>query len=152
MDRSTAALPSLRTLDRASELEAQAGRHLMFHRVAAAAHDLAEAVADIEVQAAGAVYGAARDSDRPLLMGSVKTDIGHTESASGAAGLIKVVLSLEHEELPKHLNFRNPSPHIPWDRIPVRVVAPRPVELAQPVPDRSHPPARGSSRSAACGR
>ena len=76
----------------------------------------------IEVQAAGAVYGAARDADRPLLIGSVKTNIGHLESASGVAGLIKVVLSLQHEVLPQSLHFEKPSPHIPWDSLPVRVV------------------------------
>lgn len=76
----------------------------------------------IEVQAAAAAYGGSRDTDRPLLMGSVKTNIGHTESASGAAGLIKVVLSLQHETLPQSLHFDNPSPHIPWDSLPVRVV------------------------------
>ena len=76
----------------------------------------------IEVQAAGAAYGAARDADRPLLMGSVKTNIGHTESASGAAGLIKVVLSLQHGVLPQSLHFDKPSPHIPWGSLPVRVV------------------------------
>ena len=76
----------------------------------------------IEVQAAAAAYGAARDADRPLLMGSVKTNIGHLESASGVAGLIKVVLSLQHELLPQSLHFDNPSPHIPWDSLPVRVV------------------------------
>lgn len=76
----------------------------------------------IEVQAAGAVYGAGRDADRPLLMGSVKTNIGHLESASGAAGLIKVVLSLQHGVLPASLHFDQPSPHIPWDSLPIRVV------------------------------
>ncbi|HNM85766.1 MAG TPA: type I polyketide synthase, partial [Mycobacterium sp.] len=76
----------------------------------------------IEVQAAGAVYGPARDADRPLLMGSVKTNIGHLESASGAAGLIKVVLALQHEMLPQSLHFDTPSPHIPWNSLPVRVV------------------------------
>ena len=76
----------------------------------------------IEVQAAAAAYGDSRDADRPLLMGSVKTNIGHTESASGAAGLIKVVLSLQHESLPQSLHFDTPSPHIPWDSLPVRVV------------------------------
>ncbi|MGE2833199.1 SDR family NAD(P)-dependent oxidoreductase [Mycobacterium sp. SMC-4] len=74
----------------------------------------------IEVQAAAAAYGA--DRDRPLLMGSVKTNIGHLESASGAAGLIKVVLSLQHEMLPQSLHFDTPSPHIPWDSLPVQVV------------------------------
>jgi acyl transferase domain-containing protein/acyl carrier protein len=76
----------------------------------------------IEVQAAAAAYGGSRDADRPLLMGSVKTNIGHLESASGAAGLIKVVLSLQHDLLPQSLHFENPSPHIPWDSLPVRVV------------------------------
>lgn len=76
----------------------------------------------IEVQAAAAVYGGSRSADRPLLMGSVKTNIGHTESASGAAGLIKVVLSLQHELLPQSLHFDTPSPHIPWESLPVRVV------------------------------
>lgn len=76
----------------------------------------------IEVQAAAAAYGESRDADRPLLMGSVKTNIGHTESASGAAGLIKVVLSLQHGLIPKSLHFDTPSPHIPWDSLPVQVV------------------------------
>ncbi|KAA0111249.1 type I polyketide synthase [Mycolicibacterium sp. P1-5] len=76
----------------------------------------------IEVQAAAAVYGSGRDSGRPLLMGTAKTNIGHLESAAGVAGLIKVVLSLQNELLPKSLHFHNPSPHIPWDSLPVRVV------------------------------
>ena len=69
-----------------------------------------------------AALGDGRDAGRPLLIGSVKTNIGHLEAAAGIAGVIKVILSLEHEELPKHLHFQNPSPHIPWDRLPVRVV------------------------------
>ena len=87
------------------------------------AHGTGTALGDpIEVQAAGAVYGDGRDADRPLLIGSVKTNIGHLESASGVAGLIKVVLSLQHELLPQSLHFETPSPHIPWDSLPVRVV------------------------------
>ena len=87
------------------------------------AHGTGTSLGDpIEVQAAGAALGAGRDVLRPLLIGSVKTNIGHLEAASGIAGLIKVILSLEHEELPKHLNFQHPSPHIPWDRLPVQVV------------------------------
>ncbi|MBX9638742.1 MAG: type I polyketide synthase, partial [Mycobacteriaceae bacterium] len=77
----------------------------------------------IEVQAAAAAYGAGRDPNHPLLMGSVKTNIGHLESAAGVAGLIKIVLSLQHDVLPRNLHFENPSPHIPWDSLPVRVVA-----------------------------
>ena len=87
------------------------------------AHGTGTALGDpIEVRAAGAVYGVARDADRPLLIGSVKTNIGHLEPASGVAGLIKVVLSLQHEVLPQSLHFETPSPHIPWDSLPVRVV------------------------------
>ncbi len=87
------------------------------------AHGTGTSLGDpIEVQAAAAVLGQGRDAGRPLLIGSAKTNIGHLEAAAGIAGVLKVVLSLEHQELPKHLNFRNPSPHIPWDRIPVRVV------------------------------
>ncbi len=87
------------------------------------AHGTGTSLGDpIEVQAAGAVFGEGRDPDRPLLIGSVKTNIGHLEAASGIAGLIKVALALEHEVLPKHLHFRQPSPYIPWDRLPVRVV------------------------------
>ncbi len=87
------------------------------------AHGTGTSLGDpIEVQAAAAVYGAGRDSNHPLLVGSVKTNIGHLESAAGIAGLIKVVLSLQHEVLPQNLHFENPSPHIPWDSLPVRVV------------------------------
>ncbi|CAM3141535.1 ACP S-malonyltransferase [Mycobacterium colombiense] len=87
------------------------------------AHGTGTSLGDpIEVQAAAAALGDGRDAGQPLLIGSVKTNIGHLEAAAGIAGLIKVILSLEHEQLPKHLNFRNPSPHIPWDRLPVRVV------------------------------
>jgi acyl transferase domain-containing protein len=87
------------------------------------AHGTGTSLGDpIEIQAAGAVLGAGRDVGRPLLIGSVKTNIGHLEAAAGMAGLIKVILSLEHQQLPKHLHFQNPSPHIPWDRLSVRVV------------------------------
>ncbi|QUR65921.1 type I polyketide synthase [Mycobacterium spongiae] len=87
------------------------------------AHGTGTALGDpIEVQAAAAVYGGGREPDRPLLIGSVKTNIGHLESAAGVAGLIKVVLSLQHEVLPQNLHFETPSPHIPWDSLPVRVV------------------------------
>jgi acyl transferase domain-containing protein len=87
------------------------------------AHGTGTSLGDpIEVQAAGAVFGNGRDTSQPLLIGSVKTNIGHLEAAAGIAGVIKVILSLEHEMLPRHLHFRNPSPHIPWDRLALRVV------------------------------
>src|SRR5207249_2699069 len=79
------------------------------------AHGTGTSLGDpIEMQALGAVLGQGRSADRPLLVGSVKTNVGHLEAAAGVAGLIKLVLSLRHEEIPAHLHFRVPSPHIPW--------------------------------------
>ncbi|MCV7314710.1 SDR family NAD(P)-dependent oxidoreductase [Mycolicibacillus parakoreensis] len=87
------------------------------------AHGTGTSLGDpIEAQAAGAVLGTGRAPDEPLLMGSVKTNIGHLEAAAGIAGVLKVVLALENELIPRHLNFQNPSPHIPWDRLAVEVV------------------------------
>jgi acyl transferase domain-containing protein len=77
----------------------------------------------LEVRALGAVFGPGRDPARPLWIGSVKTNVGHLEGAAGVVGLVKVVLSLQHRSLPAHLHFRNPSPHIPWAELPVRVAA-----------------------------
>lgn len=74
----------------------------------------------IEMKALGAVFGE-RSKDRPLLVGSVKTNIGHLEAASGVAGLIKVILGMQAGIVPPHLHFRNPNHLIPWDTLPVRV-------------------------------
>ena len=76
----------------------------------------------IEVQAAGAVYGAARDANRPLLIGSVKTNIGHTRIGIRSRGSDQGRVVPAARELPQSLHFDNPSPHIPWDTLPVRVV------------------------------
>ena len=77
----------------------------------------------IEVQAAAAVYGKGREADRPLLIGSVKTNIGHLEPAAGVAALIKAVLAMKQGKIPKHLHFEEPSPHIDWNRLPVQVAS-----------------------------
>ena len=77
----------------------------------------------IEVRAAAAVYGRGRDPDRPLLIGSIKPNIGHLESAAGAASLVKVVLAMQAGVIPPQPDFRDPSPLIDWDRLPVRVTA-----------------------------
>jgi acyl transferase domain-containing protein/acyl carrier protein len=75
----------------------------------------------IELRALGAVMGKDRTRENPLIIGSVKTNIGHLETAAGIASLIKAVLSLQHGEIPPHLHFKNPSPHIPWDDLPMLV-------------------------------
>ena len=88
------------------------------------AHGAGSALGDpIEVQAAAAVYGRGREEDRPLLIGSVKTNMGHLETAAGVAGLIKTVLAMGRGLIPRQLHFRNPNPHLDWERLPVRVTS-----------------------------
>ncbi len=77
----------------------------------------------IEVQALGRVYGPDRAVDAPLLLGAVKTNVGHLESAAGVAGLIKTVLALRHGKIPANLHFNTPNPYIPWKELPVKVVS-----------------------------
>ncbi|HVR09846.1 MAG TPA: amino acid adenylation domain-containing protein, partial [Thermoanaerobaculia bacterium] len=74
----------------------------------------------VEVQALGTVAGG-REGGRALAIGSVKTNIGHLEAAAGIAGVIKVVLALQHRQLPPSLHCDPPSPHIPFAELPVRV-------------------------------
>ena len=86
------------------------------------AHGTGTVVGDpIEVSAAAEVYALGRDPERPVLIGSVKTNIGHLGPAAGIAGLIKTVLAMRHGVIPRHLNFKNPNPSIDWERLPVRV-------------------------------
>ena len=75
----------------------------------------------IEVQALGKVLGPGRE--RPVVIGSVKSNLGHSQAAAGVAGIIKVVLSLQHEKIPKSLHFAQPSPHIAWGEVPVQVAS-----------------------------
>ncbi|HLU25287.1 MAG TPA: beta-ketoacyl synthase N-terminal-like domain-containing protein, partial [Longimicrobiales bacterium] len=90
------------------------------------AHGTGTSLGDpIEVQALGAVLGEGRPKERPVLIGSVKTNMGHLESAAGIAGLVKAVLAVRYGEIPAHLHFREPNPYIPWERLPVRVVTER---------------------------
>ncbi|WP_316189812.1 polyketide synthase, partial [Bradyrhizobium sp. SZCCHNS1054] len=77
----------------------------------------------IEVQALGSVLSEGREADRPVIVGSVKSNLGHTDAAAGVAGLIKVVLSLQHGRIPKNLHFEAPNPHIAWDELPVKVAS-----------------------------
>ncbi|WP_208341233.1 type I polyketide synthase [Aetokthonos hydrillicola] len=75
----------------------------------------------IEVRALATVLAQGRSASQPLLIGSVKTNIGHLEAAAGVAGLIKVVLSLQHQQIPPHLHFQQPNPHINWEQLPIQV-------------------------------
>jgi microcystin synthetase protein McyG len=86
------------------------------------AHGTGTALGDpIELRALGAVLREGRDPASPCLVGSVKTNLGHLEAAAGAASLIKTVLALRHGEIPAHLHFKQPSPHVPWAELPLRV-------------------------------
>ncbi|MEL6710182.1 MAG: type I polyketide synthase [Pseudomonadota bacterium] len=87
------------------------------------AHGTGTALGDpIEARALNTVFA---DRAEPLRVGSVKTNIGHTEAAAGIAGVIKTVLALQQGEIPPNLHFAEPSPHIDWDRlqVPTRPVA-----------------------------
>ncbi|AJP00629.1 hypothetical protein TU94_02960 [Streptomyces cyaneogriseus subsp. noncyanogenus] len=75
----------------------------------------------VEAAALGAVLGADRPAGQPLLVGSVKTNIGHLDGAAGVVGLIKVALSLKHGAVPASLNFAEPHPAIPMERLRLRV-------------------------------
>jgi len=77
----------------------------------------------IEARALGTVLGRGRPKQSALLIGSVKSNIGHLESAAGIAGFIKTVLAVQRETIPANLHFQTPNPHIPFDQMRLTVVA-----------------------------
>jgi myxalamid-type polyketide synthase MxaB len=84
------------------------------------AHGTGTAVGDpIEVGALASVFAG---RPRPLLIGSVKSNVGHLEWAAGVCGLIKVILSMRHGRIPASLHFKNPNPHLDWGSLPLCVV------------------------------
>ncbi|MCW3841499.1 SDR family NAD(P)-dependent oxidoreductase [Micromonospora yasonensis] len=94
----------------------------------------------IEAKALAAVVCADRDPQRPLLIGSVKSNLGHLEAAAGIAGLIKTALVLRHREIPPSLHYEQPNPHIPFARLALRVA-----DTRQPWPTGDAPAVAGVS-------
>jgi amino acid adenylation domain-containing protein len=92
----------------------------------------------IEAGALGRVLGVGRPANRPVIIGSVKTNVGHLEAGSGIAGLIKTALALYHGRIPGNLHFERPNPAIDFAALRLRV----PV-TAEPWPDGDGPPLAG---------
>ncbi|MGQ9408438.1 acyltransferase domain-containing protein [Mycolicibacterium gilvum] len=76
----------------------------------------------IEARALGSVLGRGRAADAPLLIGAIKSNLGHTEAAAGIAGFAKTVLALQRGRIPANLDYQSPNPHIPFDNLRLKVV------------------------------
>ena len=86
------------------------------------AHGTGTALGDpVELRALGNVFRTGRLPDRPLRVGSVKTNVGHLEAAAGVTGLLKVVLALQHGVIPPHLHLHEPTPHVDWTELALHV-------------------------------
>lgn len=86
------------------------------------AHGTGTSLGDpVEMNAVTEVFGQGRPKNNPLIIGTVKGNIGHLESAAGIAGLIKVVLCLQHKQIPRNINISTPNPRINFEKIPAIV-------------------------------
>ena len=75
----------------------------------------------IEIEALRPVFAPGRPAGRPLVVGSVKTNIGHLESAAGIAGLAKIILALKHGQIPPHLHLRTVNPLLKLEETPIEI-------------------------------
>jgi polyketide synthase 13 len=75
----------------------------------------------IEAEALGRVVGRGRTPDNPALLGAVKSNVGHLESAAGAASLVKMALALQHDKLPPSINYTGPNPYIDFEAVRLKV-------------------------------
>jgi phthiocerol/phenolphthiocerol synthesis type-I polyketide synthase A len=94
----------------------------------------------IEARALGTVLGRGRAEDSPLLIGAIKTNLGHTEAAAGIAGFIKTVLAVQRGQIPPNQRFESPNPHIPFADLRMKVV-----DTQTEWPDTGHPRRAGVS-------
>ena len=105
------------------------------------AHGTGTSLGDpIELGSMSEVFSPQRALSDPLWIGSIKTNIGHLEAAAGIAGIMKLVLALQHESLPPHLNCETPTTRFPWKDKPLRVV-----QSTQPWPRSDKPRIAGVS-------
>ncbi|MGE2716624.1 SDR family NAD(P)-dependent oxidoreductase [Mycolicibacterium litorale] len=76
----------------------------------------------IEARALGSVMGRGRPATSPLLIGAVKSNLGHLEAAAGVAGFIKTVMALQRGRIPGNVGYQSPNPHIPFEQLRLKVV------------------------------
>lgn len=99
------------------------------------AHGTGTSLGDpMEIEALGKVFNNDHSSEKPLYVGSVKTNVGHTEGAAGISSLLKVIMMLKQKEIPPHLHLKTPNTHIPWSSLHIKI----PTTLQRWTKDHGH--------------